>query len=139
MVEGKKVVIDANVFISAFGWGGKPLRVIELLEKGEIKNCITEGILDELCTAISYQKLGFSQKLQSDILEFVLAHSDIYETKEHLNITSDPKDNKFIECALSAKAKFIISGDKALLSIKQFRGVKTITPEEFLRSKEVCR
>ncbi len=87
MAQGKKVVIDANVFISAFGWGGKPLKIMELLEKGEIKNCISEEILYELCTALSYPKLSFPQKLESDILEFVLAHSDIYETKEHLNIT----------------------------------------------------
>ncbi|MEW6162873.1 MAG: putative toxin-antitoxin system toxin component, PIN family [Nitrospirota bacterium] len=137
MGKGEKVVIDTNIFISAFGWGGKPLKVIELLETGVIKNCISEEILGELCTALSYPKLGFPQKLQSDTLEFVLAYSDIYEIKEHLNITPDPRDNKFIECALSAKAKFIITGDKGLLSIKQFRGIKTITPEEFLKSKRV--
>jgi uncharacterized protein len=136
VVKGKKVVIDTNVFISAFGWGGKPLRVIELLEKGEIRNCISEEILNEFCSAFSYPKLNFPRKLQSDILEFVLAHSDIYESKEHLNITPDPNDNKFIECALSANAKFIITGDKGLLSIKQSRGIKTITPEEFLKSNE---
>jgi putative PIN family toxin of toxin-antitoxin system len=136
VVEGKKVVIDTNVFISAFGWGGKPLRVIELLEKGEIRNCISEEILIELCSALAYPKINFHQKLQSDILEFVLAHSDIYEIKEHLNITPDPKDNKFIECAFSAKAKFIITGDKSFLWIKQFKGIKIITPEEFLKSNE---
>jgi len=137
VVENQKVVIDANVFISAFGWGGNPLRIIELLETGAIRNCISEEILNELCAALSYPKLAFPQKLQSDILEFVLAYSDIYEIKEHLNITPDPKDNKFFDCALSAKAKFIITGDKGLLSIKQFRGTKIITPEEFLKTKEV--
>jgi predicted nucleic acid-binding protein len=30
--KGEKVVIDTNVFVSAFGWGGTPLKVIELLE-----------------------------------------------------------------------------------------------------------
>jgi putative PIN family toxin of toxin-antitoxin system len=136
VVEGKKVVIDVNVFISAFGWGGKPLRVIELLEKGEIRNCISEEILIELCGALAYPKINFPQKLQSDILEFVLAHSDIYEIKEHFNITPDPKDNKFTECAFSAKAKFILTGDKSLLWIKQFRGIKIITPEGFLKSNK---
>jgi uncharacterized protein len=136
VVKGKKVVIDTNVFISAFGWGGKPLRIIELLEKGEIRNCISEEILIELCSALAYPKINFPQKLQSDILEFILAYSDVYESKEHLNITPDPKDNKFIECALSANAKFIITGDKGLLSIKQSRDIKTITPDEFLKSNE---
>ncbi|HCC68969.1 MAG TPA: putative toxin-antitoxin system toxin component, PIN family [Nitrospiraceae bacterium] len=136
MGKGEKIVIDTNVFISAFGWGGKPLEVIELLEKEEIKNCLSEEIFNELFTALSYHKLGFPIKLQTEILEFVLVYSDFYVPKEHLDLTPDPKDNKFIECALSAKAKFIITGDKGLLSIKQFRGVKIITPEDLL-SKEV--
>jgi putative PIN family toxin of toxin-antitoxin system len=59
VVKGKKVVIDTNVFISAFGWGGKPLRIIELLEKGEIRNCISEEILIELCSALAYPKINF--------------------------------------------------------------------------------
>jgi putative PIN family toxin of toxin-antitoxin system len=131
--KGKKVVIDINVFISAFGWGGKPLKIIELLEKGKINNCISEEIVEELCGALSYPKLGFPPKLQSDILEFVLAYSNIYEPKEHLNITSDPKDNKLVECAVEAKAKFIVTGDKRLLAIGKFRDIKIVTPENLLK------
>ncbi len=132
MGKGKKVVIDTNVFVSAFGWGGKPLKVIELLEKEKISNCISEEILRELSSALSYPKLDFPRKLQSDTLEFVLAYSSIYEPKEHLNVTSDPKDNKFIECAVEAKAKFIITGDKKLLAVGRFRGIKVVAPENFL-------
>jgi len=133
VVKGQKVVIDVNIFISAFGWGGKPLKVMELLERGEIKNCISEEIVKELCTAIAYHKLAFPKKLQTDILEFVLAYSDIHEPAEHLNIASDANDNKFVECALSANARFVITGDKGLLSLNQFRGIKIITAEEFLK------
>ena len=135
MVKIEKVVIDTNIFISAFGWGGKPLTIIELLEKGEIRNCISEAILNELSAALAYPKLDFQQKLQSNILEFVLAYSKFYEPKEWINVAPDPKDNKFIECALSADAKFIITGDKGLLSIKQFRGIKFVTSESFLKSR----
>lgn len=133
MVTGKKVVIDVNIFISAFGWGGKPLRVVELLEKGKIRNCISEEILNELCIALTYYKLGFPKKLQANILEFVIAYSDIYEIENHLNIASDPKDNKFIECALSSNARFLITGDKGLLSLKRFNGIEIITAKEFLK------
>jgi len=101
MGTGQKVVIDTNVFISAFGWGGKPLEVIELLEKGEIRNGVSEETLNELIIAISYPKLAFSRKTQSDILKFVLAYSDMYEPQEHL---------------AAAHAKVIITGDKGLLN-----------------------
>jgi len=135
--KGEKVVIDTNVFISAFGWGGKPLRLIELLEAGEIRHCASEEIIKELLIAVSYPKLDFTHNVQSDILEFVLAYSDIYEPKESVNITSDPDDNKFIECALAARVKFVITGDRKFLSVKQFRNVKIITPDDFLRLKNL--
>jgi putative PIN family toxin of toxin-antitoxin system len=61
--KGEKVVIDTNVFVSAFGWGGTPLKVIELLENGEIINCISEEILAELCSTLSYPKLDFPLEL----------------------------------------------------------------------------
>lgn len=135
MGKGEKVVIDTNIFISAFGWGGRPLEVIELLERGKIRNCVSEKIFNEFFAALSYPKLNFSIKLQTDILEFVLAHSDFYVPEENIKLTYDPKDNKFIECALSAKANLIITGDKSLLSLKQFRGVKIVMPDEFLKTR----
>ncbi|MBM4136165.1 MAG: putative toxin-antitoxin system toxin component, PIN family [Nitrospira sp.] len=136
MGKSEKVIIDTNIFISAFGWGGRPLEVVELLEKEEIRNCISEEIFNELFVTLSYPKLSFPIKLQTEILEFVLAHSDFYTPKENLKLTLDPKDNKFIECALTANAKFIITGDKSFLSLKQFRGIKITTPEDFLKMRK---
>ncbi len=44
----------------------------------------------------------------------------------------DPKDNKFIDCALSANADFIITGDNDLLVLKQIDDTKIVTVDEFL-------
>jgi putative PIN family toxin of toxin-antitoxin system len=130
--KGKKVVIDTNVFISAFGWGGKPFKIIQVLEVGEIVNCISEDIITEVSKALSYPKLAFPQELQSGILEFIIAHSRFFKSKKSLKVTPDPKDNILIECALSAKARFIITGDKKLLAMKKYGSVKLISPEAFL-------
>ena len=100
-----------------------------------LRNCASEDIIKELFIAVSYPKIGFPQIVQTEILEFVLAYSDIYEAKERISISPDPKDNKFIECALAAEARFIITGDKKLLSLNKYKGVRIITPEDFLREK----
>ena len=54
---------------------------------------------------------------------------------EKLNIVEeDPDDNKFFEVALAGKAQYIVSQDKKhILSIKEYRGIKTIHPEEFVK------
>lgn len=136
MGKGEKVVVDTNIFISAFGWGGRPLEIVELLEEAEIRNCVSEAIIEELSSSVSYPKLDFPVKLQTEIIEFVLAHSDFYTTREYIKIAPDPKDNKFIECALSAYARFIITGDKGLLSVQQFRGIRVVTSEVFLKTRK---
>jgi uncharacterized protein len=135
--EGEKVVIDVNVFISAFGWGGTPFKVIELLEKGEIRNCISEEILNELCRAVNYPKLAFPHELQTNIIEFIVVYSDIFVIKKHIEVALDPDDNKFIECAIAAGAKYIITGDKDLLSMKQYKSIKIVTPVAFLQKKKI--
>lgn len=97
---------------------------MELLEKGKLRNCISEEILRELSIAISYPGLSFTKEIQAKILEFVLIHSDFYEPAESAGIARDPDDNKFIDCALSAED---------LLSIKQYKHIKFVSPVEFLR------
>jgi len=47
-------------------------------------------------------------------------------------VKKDPSDNKILECALEAKTSFIISGDKHLLEIRECKGIKIVTPKEFL-------
>ena len=46
-------------------------------------------------------------------------------------IDKDPDDNKFIKCAVALKAAAVISGDKAVLEIKNYMGIKILTPKEF--------
>jgi putative PIN family toxin of toxin-antitoxin system len=130
--KSRKVVIDTNVFISAFGWGGKPLKIVELLESAGIINCISEDIILEVGRALAYPKLDFPQNLQSDILEFIIAHSSFFGPKKTLNVTPDPGDNMLIECALAAKAKFIVTGDKKLLVMKKYGDIRFVSPENFL-------
>ena len=47
-------------------------------------------------------------------------------------IDKDPDDNKFIECAVALKAAAVISGDKAVLDVKNYMGIELLTPKAFL-------
>jgi len=50
-------------------------------------------------------------------------------------ISEDPADNKFIECAVAADAKSIISGDRHLLNLKAYKGIRILPPTGFLKVK----
>lgn len=128
-----KVVIDTNVFISGFGWDGKPEAVLDLLENGTIANFITPEIFEEVKRVVSYPKLKFSSSLQTKIIEFVFSYSRFLGSGKPVSLISeDPDDNKFIECAISAHASFIISGDPHLLSIEHYRDISIVAPGQFL-------
>jgi uncharacterized protein len=128
-----KVVIDTNVFISAFGWDGKPEAVLRLMEHRKIINCITNDIYAELQRVVAYPKLKFSPTLQVNILEFVFSWSRFVQPKETVAVvTDDPDDDKFLACAIAANASAIISGDPHLLGLGSYRSIPILTPTQFL-------
>jgi len=131
-----KVVIDTNVFISAFGWDGKPEAVLSLMEQRKVVNCITNDIYSELQRVVAYPKLKFSPTLQVNILEFVFSWSLFVNPKETVAvIAADPDDDKFLTCAVAANATAIISGDPHLLALGSYRSISIMTPAQFLEQK----
>ena len=47
-------------------------------------------------------------------------------------VCRDPDDNMVLECALEGHAQYIVSGDKDLLELKEFRGIRIVRAAEFL-------
>jgi putative PIN family toxin of toxin-antitoxin system len=128
-----KVVIDTNIFVSGFGWNGKPEEVLKLIKDRQIVNYSSAEIFEEIRRVVSYPKLRFPEPLQITILEFVLFYSEfVAPQKRFFTVTEDPDDNKFLECAIEAKVDYIISGDPHLLDMKKSKTVKIVTPREFL-------
>jgi len=128
-----KVVLDTNIFVSGFGWNGKPEEVLKLVKDRQIINYSSTEIFEEIRRVVSFPKLKFPEPLQIKILEFVLFYSEFVEPqKRFFTVTEDPDDNKFLECAIEAKAEYIISGDSHLLDMKKFKTVKIVDAGKFL-------
>lgn len=131
-----KVVIDTNVFISGFGWDGKPESMLRLMEQRKILNYITSDIYAELQRVVAYPKLKFSPTLQIKILEFVFSWSRFVQPTQTVSVVADdPDDDKFLSCAISSNVAAIISGDPHLLSLGSYRSISIMTPAQFLEQK----
>lgn len=48
-------------------------------------------------------------------------------------IKNDPDDDKFIECAVALKANIVVSGDREVLAVKEYMGIRILTPQKFLK------
>ena len=53
-------------------------------------------------------------------------------TKRVQAVPNDPEDDKFIECAISCNADYIVSGDRHLLNLKEYAGIRILKASEFL-------
>ncbi|MDP1722822.1 MAG: putative toxin-antitoxin system toxin component, PIN family [Candidatus Gottesmanbacteria bacterium] len=127
------IVCDTNVLISALIYGGNPERIIFTVEKDELTLFLSPAILLEL-SRILRVKFGWQEyQIHESISYLGKLCTIINPDKRITRIRTDPSDNRILECALAAKADFIVSGDKRhLLSIKKFRGIPIVSPATFL-------
>jgi len=129
-----KVVVDTNVFVSSF-MGGKPKKIIDLWKEGKIKLCLTKKIVDEYIEVLGRLGLQNEAEIGELLGVFSEGHNILFlaSTPSLKIIKDDPDDNMFIECAVAHKCPYIISGDRHLLSVGNYMGIKIISPAEFLR------
>ena len=127
-----RVVIDTNIFVSSF-FGGNPGRIIDLWKNGRVTLCLTAAIVDEYIDVL--QRLGLKeQELQELLALFARGFHAVFTAKtSELNVVAeDPDDDKFIECAVALNARYIVSGDKALLNVKDYMGIQVVSAKVFL-------
>ncbi len=130
-----KIVIDTNVFVSSFlNPKGTPRLIIDLWKSGQVTLCLCAEILSEYLEVLSRFGLAGEPELRELLdlfktrqgIEFVVIDNDLHV------IEADPADDKFLECALMASAACIVSGDKHLKGLHEYKGVSIISPYEFM-------
>ena len=127
-------VFDTNILISGSRWAGNEAKLIDLVEDGKAKLYVSPAILEELRGVLMRPKFELTESEVLEIVEHIVAISTIIEPLEEINVVeNDPPDNRIIECAVEAKADYVVSGDRDLLNLKEFRGIKIIKARELLR------
>lgn len=131
-----KVVIDSNVFISALYLPeSRPAEVVLLARRRKIINFISPQILKEVERIIK-EKLFWDNHKTRSAMARIKKFSEVVNPKERLAIIADDPDNRILECAAAGQTDFIISGDKHLLHLKNYQGIKILTPAAFLGALE---
>ena len=131
-----KAVVDTNVFVSSF-FGGNPRKVIDLWKTGELTLCLSAPIVEEYTAVLIRLGLGGEGEL-AELLDLFARGTNLSftaQTPKLAVVAADPGDDKFIECAVALKADAIITGDRALLSIGSYMGIRILTPQELVKSR----
>ena len=127
-----KVVLDTNIFISSIFWTGNPHTIVELALDKKILVFTSPAILTEL-EKVLHRDFREDQEFVERQIALILEYAEIVRPLHQVNVVKeDPDDNKIIECALTAQAGYIISGDPHLTNIKKVFGIKIMKPKEFM-------
>lgn len=126
-----KITADTNFLVSATQWDNSvAYKLLLRLIKTDAEIFTTKEILNEFSEVLQ-RDFEYNEKEVSEIIEKVMGFVTLVEPKEKLDIVKDdPDDNKVLECAIASNSEYILTYDKHLLNLKEFKGIKIVKPEE---------
>lgn len=125
------VTFDTNVLLSATLWDASVAQklLFDLIMQ-DVTIYTTREILSEY-RAVLKRDFGFSDEEIEEITGYILSFLTLVNATIKVNVVKDdPDDDIIIECALASNSGYIITYDKHLLNIKEYRGIRILKPEE---------
>jgi putative PIN family toxin of toxin-antitoxin system len=129
-----RVVLDTNILVSALLFKGDLAKIVDLWKKGKIIPVLSRETFAEFEAVLEYPKFSLTRQEIKAIVEEFLPYFEVIEITEDVEgICRDTDDDKFIACAVSASADFIVTGDKDLLDMGKYKSVKIISASVLLK------
>lgn len=127
-----RIVVDTNVIVSALVFGGVPRRVLELAQTGRCELFYSEAIQVEVRRVLG-EKFAWNEAKLDEVLPVLWSMGRLVVPRSKVDaVWDDPDDNRILECALSAKASFVVSGDRHLLRLRIYKSISIVSPREFI-------
>jgi len=126
-----KAVFDTNVHVAAFITEGVCAKLLGRARRKQLDLVISPFILEEFENVLLRKFLASKEQIRTAaklISEVVLM---VNPTAKVSGVCRDPDDEQILSCALSAKAEYLVTGDFDLLELKEFHGIKILTPGAF--------
>lgn len=127
-----KVVFDTNVLVSALVFpGGRGEAALLRIVREQDELILSKAILDELLSVLA-RKFARDVEELARVALFLDSIGTMVRTRKRLRVVRDDPDNRILECAVAADADAIVTGDKALLELREYSGVRLITLSQYL-------
>jgi len=120
-----RVVLDTNVLVSAYAFGGGPALLMRAAITGEYVLITSPPLLAELARVLA-DKLAFESSRVDDVVRQVARIAEVVRPTQRLSVIADEPDNRVLECALAGAADLIVSGDRHLLDLDSYEGVRIV-------------
>ena len=128
-----KAVLDTNVLLSGMFWRGVPYRCLLAAKAGLFELVISDQILEEL-DRVLITKFHLSMEESEEAVRMIRKMGKQVEISRRIYVVKDdPADDKFLETATAAGAEIIVSGDRHLLELNEYKGIKILKAKDFLK------
>ena len=127
-----KVVFDTNVLVSAFVTEGVCSKLLLRARRGEFQLITCPFILKEL-DAVLLKNFSATKRETREVFQ-ILAEAIsalVKPTQPVSGICRDPDDDYILSCSIAAAADYLVTGDADLLSLREFRGTRIVSPRDF--------
>ena len=126
-----RAVFDTNIFISAFATEGICSVLLKRARLKEFELFVCPVIIEKVNNVLE-QKFKVGRDTIQEVVKLIKEASySVNATEKVEGVCRDKDDDLNLSCALSAKAEFLVSGDRDPLEIKEYRGMKIISPRDF--------
>ncbi len=127
-----RVVVDTNVLLSGLiRPRGAPGAIVRALKEGRIVPVLSRPMLEEIGAVLSrpwlQEKYGLDEAAVETVLRFLVTRGELVEPRIKIRRCRDPRDDVFLEAAVSASAERLVTGDKDLLEMGSVEGVTIVT------------
>jgi len=126
------VVFDTNVFVSALAFpGGRADAAIARILDGIDELILSPAIIDEVLRVLA-DKFARDPEELSRVAVLLTDMARVVRPKRTIHVLVDEPDNRILECAVAGSADRIITGDKAMLALGEYRGIALLTLAAYL-------
>ena len=127
-----KVVFDTNILVSALVFpGGRGEAALRRIVEEQDQLVISKPILDELLGILGRKFARDAEELAHAAV-FLSELGILFKPRQRLRAVKDDPDNRILECAIAGRADAIVTGDKALLGLREYRSVRILSLREYL-------
>jgi putative PIN family toxin of toxin-antitoxin system len=128
-----KVVFDTNIFISALVIpGSQAEKAITRVSEGHDILFISKEIIHEILSVLS-SKFRRDKEALSRTAVFLSELAVLVKPHVKIDILKDKTDNKMLECAVRGNVDVIVTGDKEILKLEEYKKVKIISLRDYLK------
>ena len=108
-----RAVIDTNVLVSGLlSPSGNEALIILAIHQGLVRPCLSEEIIEEYAAVLVRPKFAFPPDEIAALIAMLRSRGELFHAETYVAISPDPGDTKFLHCAKTARADFIITGNK---------------------------